>query len=91
MSLRPTENLETEHDLINSKEGPIGLSKFSPRAAAKLEPLTPASPLIPKKKKIVKDGVDILNLDAKKKASDCDSSLELILVTLSEAFTMSPK
>lgn len=41
--------------------------------------------------KQVKDGVDILALDPSKDTSECDSSLELILVTLSKAFGMSPK
>lgn len=35
--------------------------------------------------------MDILALDAKKPINDCESSLELILVTLSSAFQMSPK
>lgn len=41
--------------------------------------------------KKVKDGVDILALNADKDVSSCDSSLELILVTLSKSFLMSPK
>lgn len=92
MSVRPTENLETDHDLAFSKEGPlVGISKFSPKHAKLEEPLTLLTPAVLKQKKIVKDGVDILNLDSKKKPADCDSSLELILITLSEAFSMSPK
>ena len=41
--------------------------------------------------KKVKDGVDILKLDSAKVLADCDSSLELILITLSKAFKMKPK
>jgi len=44
-----------------------------------------------KPEKKVKDGVDILALDAGMNVENCDSSLELILVTLSKAFAMSPK
>ena len=41
--------------------------------------------------KKVKDGVDILKLKEDKMLSDCDSSLELILITLSQSFNMKPK
>ena len=51
----------------------------TPKAAVKKEP------------KVVKDGVDILALDSNKAIQECDSSLELILVTLSKSFNMSPK
>jgi len=39
-----------------------------------------------KQEKKVKDGVDILALEADMNVENCDSSLELILVTLSKAF-----
>lgn len=52
------------------------------------EPSPLSKPREPKK---VKDGVDILALSADKDVSSCDSSLELILVTLSKSFLMSPK
>lgn len=45
--------------------------------------MSPRVPMTPKK---VKDGVDILALEAKKPIRDCENSLELILVTLSCAF-----
>ena len=91
----PTENLNTESDVNvsinkkellspitnNLKEGEIkNLSKFSPKSEKRF-----------KLDKKVKDGVDILGLDASKDIETCDSSLELILVTLSKAFSMSPK
>ena len=61
--------------LIQSQNN--SLSQFSPKA--------------PREPKKVKDGVDILALSADKDVSQCDSSLELILVTLSKSFQMSPK
>lgn len=39
----------------------------------------------------VKDGVDLLGLDANKALGDLESSFELILVTLSKAFNLKPK
>ena len=47
--------------------------------------------LPPKEPRKVKDGVDILGLSADKEINDCESSLELILVSLSKSFQMSPK
>jgi len=41
--------------------------------------------------KQVKDGVDLLNLDTETEIDQLDSSLEVILVTLSKAFGMKPK
>lgn len=38
------------------------------------------------KKKIVKDGVDILTMNAEREIADTESSLELILNTLCKAF-----
>ena len=48
-------------------------------------------PKIPKEPRKVKDGVDILNLQTDKPFSEIESSLELILVTLCQAFNMKPK
>lgn len=52
---------------------------------------TPKTSITVKEPKFVKDGVDILALDSSKAIGECDSSLELILVTLSKSFNMSPK
>ena len=76
VSPKPTENLQTEDGVMVS-------TVFSP-------PLTPLKKITFAKKK-VKDGVDILALDPSMDVEDCDSSLELILVTLSQAFQMNPK
>ena len=39
----------------------------------------------------VKDGVDLLGIDASKALGDLESSFEMILVTLSKAFNLKPK
>ena len=40
---------------------------------------------------IVKDGVDILTMNAEREPIDTESTLELILNTLCKAFVMKPK
>ena len=81
MSPKPiTEQLVTEIDVGVSNDQLLlpTQSKYSPMANS------------PEPRK-VKDGVDILNLQANKDPNQCESSLELILLTLSKAFSMSPK
>ena len=77
-----TQNLATDPDTINDKELLVTIVE---------QDQTPKTNIIVKDPKIVKDGVDILALDSSKAISECDSSLELILVTLSKSFNMSPK
>ena len=40
---------------------------------------------------VVKDGVDILTMNAEREIADTESTLELILNTLCKAFSMKPK
>ena len=51
---------------------------------------SPRAPEVKKEPKRVKDGVDILGLTADKAVDDCESSLELILVTLSKSCLIVP-
>lgn len=51
---------------------------------------SPRAPEVKKEPKRVKDGVDILGLTADKAIDDCESSLELILVTLSKSCLIVP-
>lgn len=80
VSPKPTEAIYTD-DMERDMDGSnIRMSHGSPRQVS------------PKRSpKKVKDGVDILALEAKKPIQDCENSLELILVTLSCAFQMNPK
>jgi hypothetical protein len=41
--------------------------------------------------RVVKDGVDLMNLEANKPSAELESSFELVLVTLSKAFNLKPK
>ena len=41
--------------------------------------------------RVVKDGVDLMSLDAGKPFAELESSFELVLVTLSQAFGLKPK
>lgn len=45
----------------------------------------------PKKKKVIKDGVDILTMNPNRDISDCESSLELLLNGMCRNFKMKPK
>ena len=45
----------------------------------------------PTQKKVVKDGVDIMQMDTSKEPSDTESTLEFILNTLCRALSMKPK
>jgi hypothetical protein len=45
----------------------------------------------PSQKKVVKDGVDILQMDISKDPSNTESTLEFILNTLCRALSMKPK
>ena len=79
--------LHTEFDVMNSRDDKQ-LHQSLNQAKLSLKNSHPEHPK--QKKKIVKDGVDILNLDSNKPIAECDSSLEMILVSLSTAFKMSP-
>jgi len=76
VSPKPTEGITTD--------GPDNfdpsVSPFSPKLNVSQNEV-PKQP--PKTAKQVKDGVDILALDANKAVASSDSSLELILITLS--------
>ena len=91
VSPKPTEQLQTEVDVGVSNDQKNFANMLGSKSVVSLgeaSPLTVEPSPGPKK---VKDGVDILALDASKGLSECESSLELILVTLSQSFSMSPK
>ena len=86
--------IRVDEELRNDERTDLSVSPKPTEALYTEEDPQMMSPRVPepiKEQRVVKDGVDILALDAKKPIGDCDNSLELILITLSSAFQMNPK
>jgi hypothetical protein len=84
------QSMDLDAEVLSNRMSP---NKRSPILSPKRSPTMREEPEIRPfaDDKKVKDGVDILKLDQDKILTDCDSSLELILITLSKAFSMKPK
>ena len=86
------QSVDLDNELLASKESSPNRKSPNIRESQKsIVPVMQEEPEIQQTPKKVKDGVVILKLDAEKPLSDCESSLELILITLSKAFNMKPK
>ena len=85
-------SVDLDNELLASKESSPNRKSPNVRESTKsVAPVMQEEPEIQQTPKKVKDGVDILKIDADKPLGDCESSLELILITLSKAFNMKPK
>ena len=86
------QSVDLDNELLASKESSPNRKSPNVRESTKsIVPVMQEEPEIQQTPKKVKDGVDILKIDADKPLGDCESSLELILITLSKAFNMKPK